>query len=604
MAFRNKLSFFVFVLFVFLVSATFSLADEKEDLDQLLRKCKQQCRTQPGLDKQEHQKCERDCEEYVKVRQRQQEEGQGGKQGDGLQSDRYKDCVDFCYRWPKSAQLQHCLETCEQVAGAVIEKFLNTEEREDPQREYEKCQQGCQERRWSQERVRSCLKECDEHRKQREQEQGGRGGQEQGGQSEEKGRQGKGGQSEEEGQQGGRQEQGRQSEEDENPYLFHQQKFSSHIKSQQGKVQLLEKFNKRSDLLQGIENYRISYLEANPSTFAVPNHVNAETIFFVLSGQGTITLLQENNRETHNLERGDIIMVRAGTILSFVNRDNKEKLRVASLLQPDNVPGDVKAFVGAGGRDPESYYNTFSNEILEAAFNVKGDQLRKLFEGQNKGVFLKASQEQIKALSRDESSEHGTGGPWPFVHGKSQSNKPYNMFNKERLSQSNQYGKFYVVSQDDYKMLQELDVQLSYANITKGAMIGPYYNSRSTKIAMVVNGNGEKGQRGSTSTYQKMSGRISRGDVYVTPAGHPFVAVASNDENLEVVMFEINARYNHRYQLAGKNNILKQLEKEAKELSFNVPAKQVEEILNKQQGSLFYPGPKQQQQQQGGHADA
>ncbi|KAF5204606.1 Conglutin beta [Thalictrum thalictroides] len=565
MAFR-KLPFFVlFVLFVFFVSATFSLAYEKEQ-DPVLRICKEQCRTQPQY---VQQKCERDCEEYVKEKQK-REEGQGGKGG-----------------------------------GAVIEDFVNTGEREDPQREYEQCQEGCRLRRWTIERQRRCLEECDEKRKQREQEQG-RGRQEGGGQSE------------------GEYE-SRQQGEDENPYLFHQEKFSSHMKSQEGNFQVLERFNKRSNLLQGIENYRIALLEINPNTFTVPNHWDADTICFVLSGRGAITLLQENNKETHNLERGDILRIRAGTIISVVNRDNKEKFRVAKLIQPVNVPGEFEPFFGPGGKNPESYYSAFSNEILEAAFEMEGDQVRKLFEGQNKGAFVKASQQQIKALSREQ------GIPWPFRHGESQSNKPYNMFNKERPAQSNKYGKLYVVSPDDYEQLQELDVQISYANITKGAMIGPYYNSRSIKITMVVNGNngrfemacphlsqqqGQQGsqqeesreQRGKTS-YQKVSGLIRRGDVYVTPAGHPLVAVASKDENLELLCFEINARYNHRYQLAGKNNILKQLQKVAKQLSFNVPAEQVEKIFDKQQESMFYPGPKQQQEQEqeqggGGHADA
>lgn len=30
----------------------------------------------------------------------------------------------------------------------------------------------------------------------------------------------------------------------------------------------------------------------------------------------------------------------------------------------------VQAFFGAGGENPESFYRAFSNEILEAAFNV------------------------------------------------------------------------------------------------------------------------------------------------------------------------------------------------------------------------------------------
>ncbi|KAL5717597.1 hypothetical protein ACHQM5_010579 [Ranunculus cassubicifolius] len=139
-------------------------------------------------------------------------------------------------------------------------------------------------------------------------------------------------------------------------------------------------------------------------------------------------------------------------------------------------------------------------------------------------------------------------------------------------------------------------------------MAGPFYNSRSTKIAKVANGNGffemacphmsqqgqgqqgqegspRGGQRGSgSSTYQKVRACVSRGDVFIVPARHPFVTVASTDQNLEVVI-----------PLAGNNNILKQMARKAKELSFNIPVKQVEEMLNKQQEAWFFPDPRQRQ---------
>lgn len=143
--------------------------------------------------------------------------------------------------------------------------------------------------------------------------------------------------------------------------------------------------------------------------------------------------------------------------------------------------------------------------------------------------------------------------------------------------------------------------------------MGPYYNSKSTKIAMVVSGNGYyemacphlsqqgQSQQGQGTSYRKVSAHVSAGDVFVVPAGHPIVTVASKKENLQVVCFELCAQNNQRYPLAGNNNILKQLENEAKELSFNIPARQVDQILNNQRQSWFFPGP---QQQGGGHAAA
>lgn len=114
-------------------------------------------------------------------------------------------------------------------------------------------------------------------------------------------------------------------------------------------------------------------------------------------------------------------------------------------------------------------------------------------------------------------------------------------------------------------------------------MTAPVYSSRATKIAVVLNGEGYfemacphlslqyQGRQGSQQEwggsgrgpsqretrggprYQKVSARLRRGTVIVVPAGHPFVAVASPNQNLEIVCFEINANRNERFPLAGNN---------------------------------------------------
>ena len=112
----------------------------------------------------------------------------------------------------------------------------------------------------------------------------------------------------------------------------------------------------------------------------------------------------------------------------------------------------------------------------------------------------------------------------------------------------------------------------------------PYYNSRATKIAVVTSGRGRfqmacphvsksghsrrheqhqhhqyhdgKTWRGDESTtpvhYERITAELREGTVFVVPPGHPFVTLASEDQNLEVVCFEINAEKNHKFALAGK----------------------------------------------------
>lgn len=108
-------------------------------------------------------------------------------------------------------------------------------------------------------------------------------------------------------------------------------------------------------------------------------------------------------------------------------------------------------------------------------------------------------------------------------------------------------------------------------------MTAPQYNSKATKITVVVNGEGyfemacphlsqSQGQggrgqgqgqgrgQGQTTGYQKVRSNLKVGTVVVVPAGHPFVAVASNNQNLQLLCFEINAYNNEKFALAGKIN--------------------------------------------------
>ncbi|KAF8401727.1 hypothetical protein HHK36_012673 [Tetracentron sinense] len=328
-------------------------------------------------------------------------------------------------------------------------------------------------------------------------------------------------------------------------------------------------------------------------------------------GRGTISLVRQDNRESFNLQKGDVIRVPSGTTVYLINKDSNEKLHVAKLFKPVNTPGYYKEYYGIGGENPESFFRVFSNEILEAAFNTPNEKLQRLFGQQRKGVIIRASQEQIRALTQHVSSEGDRHGP-------------YNLLNK-RPKHSNNYGKLFEVTPNDYQELQDLDVSVAFTNISQGAMMAPFYNTRSTKVVLVDGGNGyfemacphlasqrqgppqggeeqeqEQEQEGGVH-YQKVRSRLSPQTVFVIPAGHPVAIVASQNENLQLVVFGINAKDNQRNFLAGRENVMNQVEREAKELAFNIPGREIEQIFKNQGQSYFLPGPHQRQQREEGH---
>ncbi|KAL5704859.1 hypothetical protein ACHQM5_023229 [Ranunculus cassubicifolius] len=537
------------------------------DPQQEYQECQRRCQQQEG--QQQQQQCQQRCERQRREREEGQK-GQGGNARDPQQE--YQECQRRCQQ-QEGQQQQQCEQRCERQ---------RREQERDPQQEYQQCQRRCQEEYGSEEQKQQCQQRCEELRQQQQ-----------------------------------RGENAREQQQSNNPYFLDEGRFVERFRTQHGYTRVSQRFSEISSLLRGIKNYRMGFFEANPSTFMIPHHCDADAVFFVVRGRGTINMVQQQSKESYNLERGDVIRVPAGALLYLINRDNKDKFQIASVFQPVSIPGRFKEFFGVGGENPESFFNTFSDEILEAAFNTPKERLDKMFRQQKDGEIVQASQEQIKALTRDASSSSREGSR---SRQGSRSNGPYSLL-QQRPEQSNEYGRLYRVGANQYRQLQDLDLEVAFYDIKKGVMVAPFYNSRATSLVMVMDGRGrfemacphlssqgqeqqqqqqkqqEQGQRGSAH-YQRVSAQLSPRNAFIVPAGHPVSIVASDDQNLQIVAFKLNAENNQRNYLAGKGNLLNQLEREAKELSFNMPASEVEEILNNQKQFVFLPGPNQRQQQE------
>ncbi|KAK1315255.1 Vicilin-like antimicrobial peptides 2-1 [Acorus calamus] len=128
-------------------------------------------------------------------------------------------------------------------------------------------------------------------------------------------------------------------QERDNPYFYSRERFRYTTRTQHGNVKVLERFSKRSELLRGIDNYRLAVLEANPYAFVMPSHWDADSVVFVVTGRGTMTILHEEARE---VRQGDIVAVPSGVIVHLTNTDNREKLYIATIIRPISTPGSYK----------------------------------------------------------------------------------------------------------------------------------------------------------------------------------------------------------------------------------------------------------------------
>ena len=137
-------------------------------------------------------------------------------------------------------------------------------------------------------------------------------------------------------------EEQQEQEEKDYSFVFRDQNFAS-VRTDMGEMRILEKFDQRSRLLRGLKNYRFISLEANPQTFVVPTHYDADIVGFLsrgkylllpspppllimkflsisisdgFAGQGTITMVCQGKRRGFRIRTGDIVRIPAGRLFS------------------------------------------------------------------------------------------------------------------------------------------------------------------------------------------------------------------------------------------------------------------------------------------------
>ncbi|XVE65974.1 hypothetical protein DITRI_Ditri08aG0044000 [Diplodiscus trichospermus] len=576
----NK-SVFIVLIFSLLLCANGRRTEQEQDPRQQYEQCQRRCQRETRGEREQEQ-CEQSCERRYKEKQQGQQEDpqrkyeecqqQCEQQGYSQQPQcqrrcqrqfqeqqrRYQQCQERC---EKQEQGQHEQQQCQRKCQQQAEE-QQREQEEQPQKQYQECQDRCLEQQQGQKQRRQCQRKCreqyEEHREMEEgsqrQKQNRREGEEQ------------------------EEEEDEEEQQRNNPYYFpYRRSFQTRFREEEGRFKVLQRFAEKSRLLEGIDNFRLAMFEANPNTLVLPHHSDTEAIYFVANGKGTITFATHENKESYNVERGTVVRVPAGRTVYMVNQDNKEKLTIVVLAMPVNNPGKFEEFFPAGNENPQSYLKIFSSRILETVLNTPREKLERLFEGQQKlkrqqGVFRRATPEQIRSMSQQETSPRQRGGE-RFA---------FNLLSQSPVY-SNQNGRFFEACPNEFKQLQEMDVSVAALRINPGAIFVPHYNSKATFVVAVTEGNGyvemacphlsgqgsqsgrqdrreqqqqEEEREERTGEYKKVKARLSPGDVFVFPTGHPFTFVASKNENFQAIGFGINARNNQRIFLAGTPSFL------------------------------------------------
>ncbi|KAL0370499.1 UNVERIFIED_CONTAM: Vicilin Car i [Sesamum angustifolium] len=239
------------LLFALLLASAIVASGSKDDPE--LKQCKHQCKVQQQIGKEQKEACIRGCEEYIREKHK-REHGRGG--GDISEEvwnrkspiERLRECSRSCEQH-QGEQREQCQKWCQEEYQREKGR-LEDDNPTDPEKKYQQCRLQCRRQGegggFSREH---CERRCEEKYKEQQ-------GREEGRVEEYEGRE-----SEEE-----QEEQGRGR----NPYVFEHQHYITGFQTQHGGMRILPKFTDRSELLRGIENYRVAIFEAEPQPLLYP----------------------------------------------------------------------------------------------------------------------------------------------------------------------------------------------------------------------------------------------------------------------------------------------------------------------------------------------
>ncbi|KAE8658346.1 hypothetical protein F3Y22_tig00116971pilonHSYRG00239 [Hibiscus syriacus] len=202
-------------------------------------------------------------------------------------------------------------------------------------------------------------------------------------------------------------------------------------------------------------------------------------------------------------------------------------------------------------------------------------------------MFHRASQEQIRILSQGAttSSEEEKG----FA---------FNLF-AQKPKYSNQNGKFFKACPREFELLRtwmppprNRYVEMVYPHLSKKNYQGEK-EEEDEKAQREMEEKIEEDEEKKAGEYSKSRFQLLAGDAFIVPAGHPVTYIASENQHWRFISFGLYHQNNTRMFIAGKDNVVKQMESVTKELAFRVLSSLIDEIFNNLPASYFVSRPEE-----------
>ncbi|RLN42235.1 globulin-1 S allele [Panicum miliaceum] len=379
--------------------------------------------------------------------------------------------------------------------------------------------------------------------------------------------------------------------------------------------------------------YRLHFIAMDPGALFLPVQLHADMVFYVHSGRGKVTYIEEDSGEKSSLEveRGDVYNLEQGSILYIQSYPNatRQRLRIYAIFTSDGINAEdpskpkVEAYSSVS-----NLLKGFETEVLRRGFGVHREVAEAIKSAKTPPPIIPYNPQEKGGDEEPNWTEDivdallGVRDPEEFLNKKKKDKhtgkiKAFNFYSG-KPDVHNCYGWSRTMTNKDLDALHGSNIGMFMANLTTGSMVGPHWNPKAAEIAIVTDGSGivqtvcpssgsssppsgesRRGHRGGAGGRGDEGGeggarcrssvfRVKEGDVFVVPRFHPMAHMSFNNDSFVFVGFSTHMGENHPQFLAGKGSVLQAIGKEVLALSLGQPnSTAVEKLLSAQRDSTI-----------------
>ncbi|KAL4359434.1 hypothetical protein AHAS_Ahas08G0077000 [Arachis hypogaea] len=421
--------------------------------------------------------------------------------------------------------------------------------------------------------------------------------------------------------------------------MFLMKNSKSVVKTDAGEMRVLESYGD-AKLME--RRLHIGFISMELRSLFVPQYIDSSFIIFLHEGEAKLGFMYRGKLAERTLKMGDVYRIPAGSAFYLVNIGEGQKLHIICSIDPSEAVGvgTFQSFYLGGGANPASVLSGFGTDILEAAFNVSAEEVRKMFTRQHEGPIVNLDQQDtglwskflqlkdedklqhLKGMVLDQQEEdfddEDNDGQeeekqrvWSWRKlldsvvcdelkkawnpNKGMGKKPPHICNLYDRAPDfiNSHGWSVAVDGSDYSPLKMSGVGIYHVNLSAGAMMTPHMNPMATEYGIVLRGSGRI-QIVFPNGTNAMDAEIKEGDVFFIPRYFPFCQIASKDQPLEFFGFTTSASKNRPQFLVGATSLMRTMMGPELAAAFGVSEETMRHMVDAQHEDVILPYPHHQ----------